>query len=84
MLDFQLARCVSPICDLSFLIYSCTQKPFRDQYYDDLLKVYHTELSSAIKSLGSDPEKVYPWDIFLKEVKCHFVLQTFTRKKNHY
>ncbi|XP_012229629.1 uncharacterized protein [Linepithema humile] len=73
MLDFQLARCVSPICDLSFLIYSCTQKPFRDQYYDDALKVYHSELSSAIKALGSDPEKIYPWDLFLKEVKDYFI-----------
>ncbi|XP_020296161.1 uncharacterized protein LOC109861068 [Pseudomyrmex gracilis] len=73
MLDFQLARCSSPVCDLSFLIYSCTLKPFRDQYFDDVLKVYYTELSSAIKSLGSDPEKVYSWDLFKKEVKDHFV-----------
>lgn len=73
MLDFQLARCVSPICDLSFLIYSSTQKPFREQYYDNALKVYHSELSSAIKSLGSDPEKIYPWDLFLKEVKDYFI-----------
>ncbi|XP_020296148.1 uncharacterized protein LOC109861064 isoform X2 [Pseudomyrmex gracilis] len=73
ILDFQLARCSSPVCDMSFLIYSCTSKPFRDQYYDDVLKIYHTELSSAIKSLGSDPEKVYPWDLFKKEVKDHFI-----------
>ncbi|XP_020292443.1 uncharacterized protein LOC109859025 isoform X2 [Pseudomyrmex gracilis] len=73
MLDFQLSRCSSPMLDLSFLIYSCTSKPFRDQYYDDVLKIYHTELSSAIKSLGSDPEKIYPWDLFMKEVKDHFV-----------
>jgi len=82
MLDFQLARCCSLICDLSFLIYSCTQKSFRDQYYDDALKVYYSELSSAIKSLGSDPEKIYPWNLFLKEVKCHFVLKIFN--KRHY
>ncbi|XP_024890285.1 uncharacterized protein LOC112466427, partial [Temnothorax curvispinosus] len=67
ILDFQLARCANPIADLSFLIYSCTQKPFRDQYYDDILKIYHSELSSAIKSLGSEPEKIYPWDLFMRE-----------------
>lgn len=68
MLDFQLARCSSPVLDLSLLVYCCTSKPFRDQYFDDILKIYHTELSSAIKSLGSDPNKVYSWDLFKKEV----------------
>ncbi|XP_011864138.1 PREDICTED: uncharacterized protein LOC105560023 [Vollenhovia emeryi] len=74
MLDFQLARCASPITDLSFLIYSCTLKPFRDQYFDDILKVYHSELSGAIKSLGSEPEKIYPWDLFMREVKENFIV----------
>lgn len=69
MLDFQLSRCASPIIDLSFLIYACTLKSFRDQYFDELLKMYHSELSNAIKLLGSDPEKLYPWDLFMKEVK---------------
>jgi len=77
MLDFQLARYSNPITDLSFLIYSCTLKPFRDQYYDDILKTYHSELSSAIKSLGSEPEKIYPWDLFMKEVKYLFYVQNF-------
>jgi len=72
MLDFQLARCVSPVLDLSFLIYSCTLKSFRDQYFDKILKLYHSELSDAIKSLGSDPEKIYPLDLFMKEVKRLF------------
>lgn len=72
MLDFQLARCVSPVLDLSFLIYSCTLKSFRDQYFDATLKLYHSELSAAIKSLGSDPETVYPLALFMKEVKRLF------------
>jgi len=74
MLDFQLARCASPITDLSLLVYSCTRKSFRDQHYDDILKVYYSELSSAIKSLGSDPEKIFPWDLFMKEVKDNFIV----------
>ncbi|XP_050458493.1 uncharacterized protein LOC126855135 isoform X1 [Cataglyphis hispanica] len=74
MLDFQLARCSNPIIDLSFLIYSCTLKSFRDQYFNDILKTYHSELSNAIKSLGSDPEQIYPWDLFMKEVKDYFIV----------
>ncbi|XP_014479489.1 PREDICTED: uncharacterized protein LOC106746879 [Dinoponera quadriceps] len=73
LLDFQLARTASAITDLSFLIYSCTQKSFRDQHFDNILKTYHSLLSDAIKTLGSDPEKIYPWDLFMKEVKENFV-----------
>ncbi|XP_011334933.1 uncharacterized protein LOC105277902 [Ooceraea biroi] len=73
MLDFQLARCVSPVCDLSFLLYSCTLKSFRDQHFDNILRLYHSELSDAIKLLGSDPERLYPLDLFMKEVKDHFI-----------
>lgn len=77
MLDFQLARCASPIIDLSFLIYACTLKSFRDQYFDEILQMYHSELSSVIKLLGSDPKKLYPWDLFMKEVKEQFVFGVF-------
>lgn len=78
MLDFQLARCASPIIDLSFLLYACTLKSFRDQYFDEMLKMYHSELSGAIKLLGSDPEKLYPWDLYMKEVKEQFVFGVFS------
>lgn len=81
VLDFQLARCASLATDLSFLVYSCTLKSFRDQYYDDILRVYHSELCNAIKSLGSEPEKIYPWDLFMKEVKLLFCVQNFKRIK---
>lgn len=73
MLDFQLARCSSPILDLSFCIYSCTDKKLRDESFDDLLKIYHNELANTITLLGSDPQKLYSWDTFMKEVKEYFM-----------
>lgn len=69
MLDFQLARCVSPVLDLCFLIYSCTDKTLRDHHFDDLLKYYHQEVSRTVKVLDSDPEKIYPWSLFMSEVR---------------
>lgn len=71
LLDFQLARCVSPVLDLSFFIYSCTDQTVRDGHFDDLLKIYHDEVSRTIKVLGSKPEKVYSWEQFSKEVQKH-------------
>lgn len=69
LLDFQLARCASPVTDLSFFIYSCTDKTLRDKEFDNLLEFYHREVANTISVLGSDPEKVYSWKQFLKEVK---------------
>ncbi|KAK0076663.1 hypothetical protein PV325_005040 [Microctonus aethiopoides] len=73
LLDFQLARCASPVTDLSLLIYSCTDKTLRDEEFDNLLEFYHREVANTISVLGSDPEKVYSWKQFLKEVKEQFV-----------
>ncbi|KAK0169081.1 hypothetical protein PV327_002827 [Microctonus hyperodae] len=73
LLDFQLARCASPVTDLSFFIYSCTDKTLRDKEFDNLLEFYHREVANTISVLGSDPEKVYSWKQFLKEVKEQFV-----------
>ncbi|KAJ8664999.1 hypothetical protein QAD02_006661 [Eretmocerus hayati] len=73
MLDFQLARSSSPVLDLSFFIYSCTDKSLRDKHFDDLLDIYHKELTKTIKILGSDPDKVYPKQLFLEEVKEQFI-----------
>ena len=72
MLDFQLARCASPVLDISFLIYSCTDKNLRDKHFDDLLEIYYKELSKSIQSLGSNPTKIYSWTTFKKEVISTF------------
>ncbi|XP_012285036.1 uncharacterized protein LOC105702220 isoform X2 [Orussus abietinus] len=73
MLDFQLARCASPVLDISFFIYSCTDKNLRDEHFDDLLEVYHAELTKSITLLGSNPATIYPTSIFLQEVKEQFI-----------
>lgn len=61
MIDFQLARFASPVIDISFFIYSCTTEELRVQYYDDLIKTYHTSLSQLISDFGSNPEYLFPF-----------------------
>ncbi|CAH2058366.1 unnamed protein product, partial [Iphiclides podalirius] len=69
IIDFQLTRCASPVLDLAFFIYACTDQELRDKHYGHLLKYYHDVLSNQIRDLGSDPEKVYSWDTFMGEIK---------------
>ncbi|XP_031782547.1 uncharacterized protein LOC116415680 [Nasonia vitripennis] len=69
MLDFQLARSASPVIDLSFFIYACTDQRMRDKYYEKILDDYYNELVKSVKLLGVDPDVVYPRDVFQKEIK---------------
>ncbi|XP_075986164.1 uncharacterized protein LOC142983171 [Anticarsia gemmatalis] len=69
IIDFQLTRCATPVLDLAFMIYACTSHDLREKYYDDWLKYYHDVLSKQIREMGSDPNKVYPWELFMEEIK---------------
>ncbi|XP_063372876.1 uncharacterized protein LOC134660915 isoform X2 [Cydia amplana] len=67
LIDFQLARCASPVLDISYFMYSCTTQDMREKHYDELLKYYYEVLSSQIRGYGSDPDKVYSWDSYMEE-----------------
>ncbi|OXU17970.1 hypothetical protein TSAR_008842 [Trichomalopsis sarcophagae] len=69
ILDFQIARCASPVLDVVFFIYQCTDKKLRDRYYDTLLKEYYDVLTKTMKLLGTDADVHYSWETFQKEVK---------------
>jgi hypothetical protein len=61
IIDFQLQRFASPAIDISFFIYSCTTQDIRDQYFDDLIKTYHTACTQLIKDCGSNPDFLFPF-----------------------
>ncbi|KAI5643443.1 ecdysteroid kinase domain-containing protein [Phthorimaea operculella] len=69
IIDFQLARCANPVLDLTFFIYSCTDQEMRLKHYDDLLSHYYTVLSTQIREMGSDPDKVYSLNQFMDDMK---------------
>lgn len=68
-MDFQISRYCSPVLDLHYNLFSGTDKEFRDKNYEKLLKTYHSSLSETIRKLGSDPEKLYSYENFQKELK---------------
>ncbi|XP_062555414.1 uncharacterized protein LOC134220379 [Armigeres subalbatus] len=64
LIDWQLCRYVSPILDLSYFIYICTDEGLRAEHYDELLDVYYKSLSNFLKVLGGDVERQFPKDAF--------------------
>ncbi|XP_063216108.1 uncharacterized protein LOC134527388 [Bacillus rossius redtenbacheri] len=71
MIDYQIVRCSSPVLDLSFFLYSCTGQELREKHYDGLMREYHTALSELIAELGSNPDRVYPFSAFQKELATY-------------
>ncbi|PSN55206.1 hypothetical protein C0J52_00622 [Blattella germanica] len=71
MIDFQLARYASPVCDFSFFLFSCTTQELRNKCYDQLLKAYHSSLSELLRDLGSSPDDVFSFESFKQELKMY-------------
>lgn len=68
-MDWQLVRYCPPVLDLLYNIFSATDKKFRIDHYDKLLKTYHTTLCNSIRKLGSDPNKLYPYTSFEQQLR---------------
>lgn len=49
LLDWQMARCSSPVLDIVYCIFCCTTKEVRDEHYDEFLETYHRSLSTHIQ-----------------------------------
>lgn len=77
LLDWQLARFGTPVIDLFYLIFTATDKPLRDEEYNNLMDHYHHVVTEAIMKMGSSPDlftrhdfdeqlnKLAPWMLFI-------------------
>lgn len=69
--DHQTIQIGCPVIDLLYLIFTGTDKEFRDHYFDQLIVFYYTQLSEAMGRLGIHPETTYSradFDFEMKEV----------------
>ncbi|XP_058446775.1 uncharacterized protein LOC131427527 [Malaya genurostris] len=69
MFDWQLCRYVSPVLDLVYFIFICTDEELRANHYDQLLQNYYKSLSDYLKLLGGDPEQLFPRSAFEAQLK---------------
>lgn len=68
-LDWQMISYSSPTIDLLYNLFSSTDKKTRDADFGHLMREYHNQLSSNIRKMGSDPEKLFPYEAFKAELK---------------
>lgn len=69
LIDWQLSRFCSPAIDISYFMYSSTEKCLRDQHYTDMLREYHSSLAGTLQRLGSDADKLFRWTDLLEQMQ---------------
>lgn len=69
MVDWQMSRLGSIIVDLHYIMFTSIEKTLLRTEFHALIDFYYESLSKAIRKLGSDPAKMYPYDAFIMDVK---------------
>ncbi|XP_058825481.1 uncharacterized oxidoreductase dhs-27-like [Topomyia yanbarensis] len=69
LIDWQLCRYVSPILDLSYFLFICTDEELRGKHFEELLDTYYNSLSEQLARLGGDVKRQYPRDAYQAQWK---------------
>uniref|UniRef100_A0A1L8DKW5 Putative juvenile hormone-inducible protein n=1 Tax=Nyssomyia neivai TaxID=330878 RepID=A0A1L8DKW5_9DIPT len=69
LLDWQMSRYASPVLDIVYFIFTCTDKPFRDQHLRVCLDLYYNSLVELLEKLGGDATKQFPLNVFEEHLK---------------
>lgn len=67
LIDFQIARCASPVLDLVYFLFTSTTKELRDKHLEEVLSIYHTALSATVNALDSDAERLFSYAEFRRQ-----------------
>ncbi|KAJ8720716.1 hypothetical protein PYW08_006181 [Mythimna loreyi] len=62
MIDYQVSRNNSPVVDLLYMIFNCTDHETRSKNYYNWIDYYHTELDNSLSNFGMKANFVYPKD----------------------
>ncbi|CAH2260891.1 jg26566 [Pararge aegeria aegeria] len=68
-LDFQAMRFASPVTDILYFLYICTDSKFRANYFTDLINDYHDSLKSFLDLFQIDADEVFPKNEFENDLE---------------
>ncbi|KFB41199.1 hypothetical protein ZHAS_00008763 [Anopheles sinensis] len=69
LIDWQLSRYGSPVLDLVYFIFNCTDEELRSHSYHRLLSIYYDSLSKHLHNLGGNVDKLFPRSAFRDHLK---------------
>nr|XP_019559290.2 uncharacterized protein LOC109428070 [Aedes albopictus] len=69
LLDWQLVRYGSPVLDLLYFIFCCTDEALRERHYDEMIRIYYTALKDLLEKVGSEAMDLFPLTALLRQMK---------------
>ena len=60
LFDWQVMRYVTPVQDLMYFIFCCTDGEFRRKYYHEMIDIYYASLSTMLTKLQHDASELFP------------------------
>ncbi|KAH8309694.1 hypothetical protein KR067_000028 [Drosophila pandora] len=73
LIDFQMSRYAPPVLDIIRYLYTCTEKPLRDEHFIAFMNAYHETLDQKLKSCGLRIEEIYPRSVFNRQLQLYGV-----------
>uniref|UniRef100_A0A182MGV9 CHK kinase-like domain-containing protein n=1 Tax=Anopheles culicifacies TaxID=139723 RepID=A0A182MGV9_9DIPT len=68
-LDWQITRYVSPVLDIAYFLFCCTDEEFRRRYFDEMISVYYNSLATLLEQLGHSPQEVFPRTALMRQLR---------------
>ncbi|XP_060806478.1 uncharacterized protein LOC106135581 [Amyelois transitella] len=59
-IDYQMIKLGSPVNDLQYMIFNCTDYNTRHQHFHEWIDFYHSELEKCLQKFNLDVNEVYP------------------------
>lgn len=70
MIDYQISKESSPVADITYLIFNCTDFVARSKYFHDWINYYHSELEKCLIQYGLKID-TYPRDQLEMDLRRH-------------
>ncbi|XP_052890996.1 uncharacterized protein LOC128299163 isoform X2 [Anopheles moucheti] len=69
LFDWQVMRYVTPVQDIVYFIFCCTDEEFRREYYEEMLDIYYRSLSTMLAKLQHDVKELFPRSAFDEQLR---------------
>lgn len=69
LFDWQVMRYVTPVQDLVYFIFCCTDGEFRLKHYEEMIDIYHRSLSTTLTKLQYDANELFPRSALDEQLK---------------
>ena len=69
LIDWQISRYCSPVIDLVYFMFICSDQGLRVKHWDELLGIYHRSMRELLEQVGVDSMAQFPITALMRHLK---------------